>query len=195
MLDLGDDPGSFDRSAADEVRRAATDWIRGRHIGFAYGSLAAGGDLVVAEAMVESGADLHVVLPFDVESFLDASVRPAGDDWERRFSACLESATSVTVTSDSAYLGHDELFAFASQVAMGRAVIRANALASEVTQLAVWDGEPQSGPAGTAPGRGPVEVERPVHFGAHGVAAGTDRPGRTRRPGAVLATGAGPALR
>ena len=90
MLDLEDDPGSFGRSAADDVRREATDWIRGRHVGFVYGSLAAGGDLVVAEAMLESGAGLHVVLPFEVESFLDASVRPAGVDWERRFSACLE---------------------------------------------------------------------------------------------------------
>ena len=150
MLDQRDDPGSFSRSATEEVRSEVTEWIRARHIGFAYGSLAAGGDLVAAEAMLESGADLHVVLPFDVDSFLDASVRPAGVDWERRFSACLDSATSVTVTSDSAYLGHDELFGFASQVAMGQAVIRAKVLVSDATQLAVWDGEPPSGPAGTA---------------------------------------------
>ena len=150
MLDHQDDPGSFSRSATEDVRSEVTQWVRARHIGFAYGSLAAGGDLVAAEAMLESGADLHVVLPFDVDSFLDASVRPAGVDWERRFSACFDSATSVTVTSDSAYLGHDELFGFASQVAMGQAVIRAKALVSDVTQLAIWDGEPPSGPAGTA---------------------------------------------
>ena len=161
MLDQRDDPGSFSRSATEEVRSEVTQWIRARHIGFAYGSLAAGGDLVAAETMLESGADLHVVLPFDLDSFLDTSVRPAGVDWERRFSACLESATSVTVTSDSAYLGHDELFGFASQVAMGQAVIRAKTLVSDATQLAIWDGEPPSGPpapAATWPCGGRVDV-------------------------------------
>ena len=47
-------------------------------VGYAYGALAAGADILWAEALLEHGAELHVVLPLALEEFVRASVAPAG---------------------------------------------------------------------------------------------------------------------
>ena len=41
----------------------------------AYGPLACGADILIAEAILERGGELHVVLPFAEEDFLRTSVR------------------------------------------------------------------------------------------------------------------------
>lgn len=46
--------------------------------GFAWGALAAGADIVIAEHLLASDAELHVVLPCPVEQFEAQSVAPAG---------------------------------------------------------------------------------------------------------------------
>ena len=76
-----------------------------RPIGFVYGSLASGADIVVAEAFLEAGVELNIVLPFAVEEFVAISVAPAGAGWVERFHSCLSRATAVIVTSDSSYRG------------------------------------------------------------------------------------------
>jgi hypothetical protein len=45
---------------------------------YAYGGLASGGDILWAEALLEAGAELHVVLPFERDEFLQTSVASAG---------------------------------------------------------------------------------------------------------------------
>ena len=47
-------------------------------IGFAYGSLAAGADILWAEALLAVGSEVHVVLPFALEEFVRVSVEPSG---------------------------------------------------------------------------------------------------------------------
>jgi hypothetical protein len=121
-----------------------------RPVGAAYGSLASGSDIVIAEALLHAGIELHVVLPFDTDEFVAVSVDPAGTGWRERFRACLGSAASVTFACDSSYLGDDVLFGYAAAIAMGHALNRATFLGTEALQLAVWDGSPPSGPAGTA---------------------------------------------
>jgi adenylate cyclase len=115
-----------------------------------HGSLACGADLLIARALLSRGVELHAVIPFGVEEFLDVSVRSGGPGWETDFMFCMENATTVTVTCDSAYLGDDQLFAFASQVAMGEALNRARYLDSQSVQLAVWDGRSTARVGGTA---------------------------------------------
>jgi adenylate cyclase len=110
----------------------------GLHSG--HGSLACGADLLIARSLLARGIEVHAVIPFGLEEFVDVSVRSGGAEWVSDFEFCLEHATSVTVTCDSAYLGDDQLFAFASQVAMGEALNRARSLDSPAIQLAVWDG-------------------------------------------------------
>ncbi len=118
-------------------------------VGAGWGSLAAGGDLLGAEALLDRGASLHVVLPCAVDDFVAASVHPAGAEWIPRFRACLDRAASVTFATEDALLGHDVLFEYTSRRAMGEAVLHADRLDAEVVQVAVWDGEPAKGRVGT----------------------------------------------
>jgi len=131
---------------ADRVARAVHD----RPTGIAYGSLASGGDILWAEALLAGGCELHVVLPFALEEFIANSVGDAGDHWVARFHRCLAAAASVTFATEDSYLGDDVLYAYSSQVAMGLALLRSRHLDTEAHQFALWDGKDAIGEAGTA---------------------------------------------
>ncbi len=92
---------------------------------------------------------MHVVLPFGVDDFIDVSVRPAGDQWIKRFNACMAQAKSISFLTEQSYLGDDILFGLGAKLAMGCAVLHARHIAGEAVQLAVWDQKVTSGPAGT----------------------------------------------
>jgi hypothetical protein len=121
----------------DALRAAIMAWIAEERIGFGYGALAAGADILIGEALVAAGAELHVVLPAPCAAFVAASVRPFGAGWQVRFDALIAAAASVreietrTDAADPAALG------LADDVAMGRAAINARALESEALQLVV----------------------------------------------------------
>jgi len=131
---------------AERMARAVQKWPTG----IAYGSLASGGDILWAEALVDVGCEIHIVLPFALGEFITTSVRDAGDHWEARFHKCLAAATSVTFATEDSYLGDDVLYAYNSQLAMGLALLRSRHLDTEAHQFALWDGEGAIGDAGTA---------------------------------------------
>jgi class 3 adenylate cyclase len=124
--------------------------VHGHPAGYAYGSLASGGDILWAEALLAQGAELHVVLPFSRDEFVEISVAPAGPRWVERFHRCLAAASSVIYATEDAFLGDDVLFRYGAELAMGLALLRARYLDAEARQLAVWDGAPANGAAGTA---------------------------------------------
>lgn len=141
----------FGASEADEARlRAAVDAVLDEEdVGFAYGALACGADIVIAEALLARGLELNAIMPFDEADFLEQSVRPGGPHWERRYAVCLARATRVINASPMAYFGNPDQYGYASRMAMGLACLRAEHLAAEPLQLAVWDGVASEGPAGT----------------------------------------------
>jgi adenylate cyclase len=141
---VDNEPGSV--AALSHVAAEVEQFLAQHHVGFAYGSLACGADIIIAELAIAHDIELHVVLPFGVEEFKEASVTPGGVEWQRRFGRCLVLATSVSFASDSAYGGDDELFTYGSRVAMGHALNRATFLDAPAEQLAVWDGLPARGP-------------------------------------------------
>lgn len=71
-------------AVADLFRSQLRAWGGGRET-LAVCSGAAGGDIVFAESACEIGASVHLLLPFDVETFVAESVEPFGDEWVRRF--------------------------------------------------------------------------------------------------------------
>jgi class 3 adenylate cyclase/tetratricopeptide (TPR) repeat protein len=139
-------PPELERTVAAEVA-ARLDALG---VGFAYGSLACGADLLFAEACLERGIEINVVLPFAIDEFKRHSVERGGPGWIERFERCLAKARSLTYATESEYLGDEMLFAYGSQLAMGLALLRAQNLEAAAYQLAVWDGEPTSGRAGTS---------------------------------------------
>ena len=145
--------GERGRFPAEEEKRVAAEvdaFLDSKRVGFGFGSLGCGADILVAEALVERGAELHVALPFASEEFKAVSVATGGDGWVERFERCLAAATSVTYATEGAYLGDDSLFDYAARLAMGHALIRARFLSTDVEQLAIWDGVVTRNSAGTA---------------------------------------------
>ena len=117
--------------------------------GAAFGALAAGADILVAEAALARGAELHVVLPMDEKTFLARSVVPSGGDWSARYQACKARAATFRVASRENDFDDDAVFAFGSEFAMGLALRHGQALRAKAVQLAVWDGVMGEGVAGT----------------------------------------------
>ncbi len=146
-------PGSDGRFRANQeadVAAQIAQEVEARPFGYAYGSLASGGDILWAEALLAHGCELHVVLPFALQEFIGTSVAPAAGDWVERFKRCLKAAATVNHATVDAYLDDDVLFAYCAELAMGLALVRARHLDSDVHQLALWDGERPIGVAGTA---------------------------------------------
>ena len=116
----------------------------------AYGPLACGADILIAEAILARGGELHAVMPFAEEDFLTTSVRLGGPEWEPRYIRARDAAASVTFATQIQHSDDDELFAYCSKLVMGLARLRAGVMQAEVFQLAVWDGRSANGVAGTA---------------------------------------------
>jgi hypothetical protein len=107
--------------------------------GFGYCSAACGADLLFIEAMLERGAEVHVTLPFAREDFIATSVAFGGRDWVERFERALLRATSVNYGVQERFLGDESLFAYASALIQGAALLRARELETEPMLLAVVD--------------------------------------------------------
>ena len=114
---------------------AAGDWFAVEHVGFAYGALAAGTDIIVAEAAVRAGLALHVVLPGSVAAFRRACVEPNGTAWGARFDALIAAAESVRAIDESVPSTTPALIALADDLAMGLAIANARRLESEALQF------------------------------------------------------------
>lgn len=103
----------------------------------AFGPLACGADILVAEAILARGGELNIVLPFQETDFLDQSVRCGGAGWEARYRACINAANDAILATEAAFVGDDNQFAYGTRVAMGLAEIRARQLETGAVQLAV----------------------------------------------------------
>lgn len=132
------------------LRRQIDDWLHDRKIAVAYGCPAAGSDILVAEALLDYGAELHIVVPFAQDNFISVSVAPAGQSWIKRFEKVLAAATSVTFASTMEYVDDTNQFAYGARVAMGLTHLRAGLLFTDAIQLAIWDRQPARGNTGTA---------------------------------------------
>ena len=117
-------------------------------IGFAWGALAGGADLIVAEAALARGAELHLVLPAPAAVFRAESAAPLGGDWPTRFDAVLGRAVSVHVVEPGLAATTMLHIRLAAEIAMGKAVMKAASLASEAVQLLLADPEAATGATG-----------------------------------------------
>ena len=144
-------PGSFPAAQEADVAAAIAQALAGETIGWAYGSLAAGADLLVVEALQRRRVGVHAVLPFEQNEFIEVSVRPAGEQWVRRFERCRARLASCRIAVDGGYFGDDALFGACTAYALGLASQQATQNGAALTQLLVWDGRPRPGAtAGTA---------------------------------------------
>lgn len=129
--------------AGEATLAEAVDALIARErIGFAWGALAAGADVVIAERLLGAGGELHAVLPCDPEQFAAQSVAPAGADWLARYHAVLGQAASLQLAAADPAAVHDPLAtAHAGELAIGGAMVSARHLAARCCQLIVTDAD------------------------------------------------------
>lgn len=118
---------------------AVTGYLAAERVGFGFGALAAGADIVIAEALLAREAELHLILPAPPATFRARSVEAMGSSWGARFDAVLPRAETVR------WVGHPDDpvqspgVRLAAEMAMGAAIQHARALASEAVQLLIVD--------------------------------------------------------
>lgn len=160
----------------ENVRRTLAD-IRP---GAAFGALAAGCDILLAEEFTARGAALHVVLPFNEDEFIARSVAPFGATWVTRYRRLRERAASFRLATLDKYLGDDSVFTFSADYAMGLALNHAAQLSTQAVHIAAWDGAGADGSAGTA-----IDVIRWQRTGSRQVIVPFPAELRTAKPAAV----------
>lgn len=144
-------------SADDQIaHRAIHDAVLAIAPGFAYGALAAGADIIAAEAALSAGAELHIVLPSQPEDFQQSSVAPLGKIWSERFDALLLQAESVAICASDEGTSAASV-ALAELHAMGLVVERAEQLQATAMALRI---EPAGRPALGDPW---LHSGRPIH--------------------------------
>jgi tetratricopeptide (TPR) repeat protein len=142
-------PHALDEGWQNDLTAGIETAIERTGVGVAFGGLACGADILFAEALLEKGIELNIVLPFKQEDYLKYSVEPGGAPWVVRFYRCLDRATTVTYASFNEYVGDPAQFSYGSAVAMGMAHLRARHLQTSAVQLAAFDGVVTGGQAGT----------------------------------------------
>jgi len=120
--------------------------------GFGFSSAACGSDILFLEAMLDCGAEVSIVLPYNREQFIRDSVEiaPAPNKWRARFDGVLGRAARVITASNQRLEVGGVSYEFCNELILGLATIRAHQLDTALKPLAVWNGLSGDGPGGAA---------------------------------------------
>lgn len=121
----------------ESLRISIADALQQEDVGFGFGALAAGGDILFAESLLEQGAELHVVLPCETDVFKRESVSPFGEVWDARFEACLEQASSVRIVTRDASWPDKDMNRISGLSAMGKAILKGQSLSVAPLQMLI----------------------------------------------------------
>lgn len=137
MVDAGSRATSrFPASIESTVKESIRSAVKTLQAGIGYCSLACGSDILFAEVMAEEGGEVHVIMPFGKEDFINTSVRFAGEPWVERFEKLLACFPRTMVTL-APYGGNDDLFALLGKVIFGAAILRSQTYHAEPYLLTV----------------------------------------------------------
>ena len=140
----------FPATIEDRVAAALRERIATIGPAIGYAQAACGADILFLEAMQDAGCQTQVVLPFPQASYVDTSVRFAGEAWIARFERVLARANRVMVATEEAFNGDDVLFEHASNLIQGMAFLRARELSARPLMLTVLEGGLPERVGGTA---------------------------------------------
>jgi hypothetical protein len=100
----------FPQGAEEEVKTRIRGLFQDLKPRLVFGALAAGSDILIAEAAREEGIPFRALLPFDAMTFRETSVSGSGVRWERRYDRLLKEAQVDSLNEnvdDSAYVAHN----------------------------------------------------------------------------------------
>jgi len=139
-------PSELETAVAKSIR-ARIDKLKP---GFGFASAACGSDILFLEAMLESGAEVSIVLPCAKDEFICESVDfVPSSDWRERFDRVLARAARVVIASNQRLMIGGVSYDYCNQILLGLATIHSARLNTSLIPLAVWDGTDADGPGGT----------------------------------------------
>jgi len=130
---------SLSKAQIKALKIQISDVIQKHDIGFAYGALAAGSDIIMAEAFLEEGVELNLILPTAKKDFIEKSVVHFGESWKDRFTKCFKQASSVTILPHSEAWPSAHENKFCGQFAMGQAILKSQLLSTRASQYLIWN--------------------------------------------------------
>ncbi len=133
----------FPNSSVTSVAKAVSEKIEDWKPLIAYASAAPGADLIFCEAVIDSGSELRLVLPFDLENFRNYLKECSDETWLQRFERVINRATSVVVASYGEYreeIQGPAVYDFVNCIVLGLARLEAQFLEAPLHTMAVWDG-------------------------------------------------------
>ena len=151
-----DRPGRAEARFPKELEKAVAKEIFSKidtlKPGFGFSSAACGSDILFLEAMLDYGAEISIVLPYNEQEFVRDSVEigPHAKKWRARFDNVLSRAARVITASNQRLEIGGVSYEFCNQLLLGLAAIRCRQLDSTLVPLAVWNKKPGDGPGGAA---------------------------------------------
>ena len=137
------DPPRFPARCEPAVAAALRAWLEHHGTQVVYTSLSTGADLLMAEAALDAGVSLRLVLPKPAEN-LD------GGPLQDRLMRVHDRADALTVLGDGSMPDDPNVFAHCNHVLAGLALLDAEAAGTGVRGLAVWNQLAGDGGGGTA---------------------------------------------
>lgn len=141
---------SLDAVFEGKLKQGITNQLVLHRFEKAFGSLAAGADIIIAEEILNHDIPLTVLLPLDTKAFVETSVIPFGDNWLERFEICIEKAAEIKYACETSQPADGIAFRHCSYITMGLAINSAETFMSDAHQLAIWDGQITGKAGGTS---------------------------------------------
>lgn len=133
----------------EQLHLALRERLKLEKIQFAVCSAACGSDLIFIDEVLRRAGEVHVVIPWPQEQFIQSSVAPGGEYWQTEFARLLEQVSSITYLTQQSLPDADGIaFEFCNHCINGFAMQRARVLGAEIVPLAVWDGRAGDGVGG-----------------------------------------------
>ena len=130
-------PLALARSEEKRLAKQIRAVLHEERVGAGFGALAAGADILVAEALLEANAELHLVLPAPLARFRETSVAKYGARWGPRFDRVADAAASIRMLPEAQAPFSMAIIRLAAEIGMGRAAMQAEMLQTEAIQLVV----------------------------------------------------------
>jgi class 3 adenylate cyclase len=130
---------SASADAEREMRSAIEAVIAETKPASAFGSVGTPAEIIFAEAALDAGSDLEIVLPVRLPALKAAIAKEAGDAWANRLETCCTRAQRLVLTSDDPEAAEASHTDFAARVAMGLTLLRAQHLDGEAIQILLQD--------------------------------------------------------
>ncbi len=149
-LDQASAEPRFPLSALVSVRERLQERLSNRQIRIAFCSLSEGADILFAQAALEAGLELNIVLPNDRAALKNEWQDQGLGSYADVVEPILAGASKVYELAPEGPTGTAIDYLYANEILLGSAILRAQECEGNLRGLAVWDRLPARGMGGTA---------------------------------------------